>query len=38
MCVESRRGLSANYRLKSDRDESEGKGTAGEEERDGDGL
>lgn len=29
VCAE-RRGLSANYRLKSDREESEGKGTAGE--------
>lgn len=32
MCVESRRGLSANYRLKSDGEESEGAGTAGPEE------
>lgn len=38
MCVESWPDLSANYRLKSDREESEGKGTAGEEEREEEGL
>ena len=45
MCAESHWGLSANYRLKSDREKSEGKGTAAgscgrrrEEEKGGGGV